>query len=100
MVAMDLKTFKDVKILHLIDLATPCSVGVMIEYKHKEVIVGKIFKHWIAIFGPLEQFFSDKGGEFNNNDIREMSELLNVKIILLQQKHHGPMVFMSVTILF
>ena len=76
---MDLKTFKDVKIVHLIDLATRYSVGVVMESKHKEVIVDKIFKHWIAIFGPPEQFFSDNGGEFNN-DIREMPELLNVKI--------------------
>ena len=76
---MDLKTFKDVTIPHLIDLATRYSVGVVIESKHKEVIVDKIFKHWIAIFGPPEQFFSDNGGEFNN-DIREISELLNVKI--------------------
>ena len=64
----------------MIDLATRYSVGGVIESKHKEVIVDKIFKYWIAIFGPPEQFFSDDGGEFNNNDKREMSELLNVQI--------------------
>ena len=57
-VAVDLKTFKDVKILHLIDLATRYSVGVVIESKHKKVIVDKIFRHWTAIFGPPEQFLS------------------------------------------
>ena len=37
-VAMDLKTFKDAKILHMIDLETRYSVGVVIESEHKGVL--------------------------------------------------------------
>ena len=34
--------------------------------KRKEVILGSIFKIWIAIFGSTKNFLVDNGDEFNN----------------------------------
>ena len=48
-VAMDLKSFRNVSIFHLIDHATRFSAGAIISTKRKEVIIDKIFNHWIAL---------------------------------------------------
>ena len=77
-VAMDLKRFRNGYIFHLVDHATRYSAGAMIYSKKKEVIIDKIFKHWIGIFGTPNLFLSDSGGEFNNNEFREMGEQLNI----------------------
>ena len=61
-VAMDVKQIKNNCILHLIDHAT----GAIIHSKHKKVIIDKIFKHWIALFGTQNLFLSDNSGEFIN----------------------------------
>ena len=79
-VAMDLKLYKGVHFLHLINLATRYSSAVVIHSKGKEVIVKNIMLHWIAIFGALVRLLSDNGGEFNNYDFQHMSENLNVEI--------------------
>ena len=66
-VAMDLKPFSNVYIFHLIDHATRFSTGAIISTKWKEVIINKIFKHWIALFRTPKLFLSDNGEEFNND---------------------------------
>ena len=77
---MDLKSFRNGYIFHLADHATRYSAGAMIYSKKKEVIIDKIFKHWIGIFGTPNLFLSDNGGEFNNDEFREMGEQLNINI--------------------
>ena len=79
-VAMDLKQFRGVYILHMVDHATRYSAAAIISSKQKEVIIDKIFKHWIAIFGTPNLFLSNNGGEFNNELFREMGEQLNINI--------------------
>ena len=79
-VAMDLKQFKGVCILYLVDYATVYSAAAIISSKQKEVIIDKIFKHWIGIFETPNLFLSDIGGEFNNELFREMGEQLNINI--------------------
>ena len=82
--AMDLKfiTINDRKyiIFHMIDLFTRYSAASVIKSKHKEVIVDEIMKHWIAIFGTPQSIFADNGGEFNNELLRDVAELLDVSI--------------------
>ena len=51
----------------MIDHATTYSEGAIIHSKQKEVIIDKMFKHWISIFGTPKLFLSDNGGEFNND---------------------------------
>ena len=79
-VAMDLKQFRGAYILHMVDHPTRYSVAAIISSKRKEVIIDKIFKHWIVIFGAPNLFLSDNGGEFNNELFREMGEQLNINI--------------------
>ena len=73
-VAMDLKQFRGVYILHMVDHATRYSAAAIISSKQKEVIIDKIFKHWIAIIGTPNLFLSDNEGELNNELFREMGE--------------------------
>ena len=63
----------------MIDHAIRFRVRAIIHSKHKEVIIDKIFKHWIALFGTPNLFLSNNGGEFNNI-FREMDEQLNINI--------------------
>ena len=79
-VAMDLKQFGNVYLLHLIDHATRFSSGAVIRTKQADVIIREIFKCWISVFGCAEKFLVDNGGEFNNEKFREMCETLNITI--------------------
>ena len=78
--AMDLKQFWGVYILHMVDHAIRYSAAAIISSKQKEVIINKIFRHWIAIFGTPNLFFFNNGGEFNNELFRKMGEQLNINI--------------------
>ena len=42
-----------------------------------EVVVMKLFRIWITIFGPANLFISDNGGEFVNEDCESFG--INVK---------------------
>jgi hypothetical protein len=79
-VCMDLKEHIHNKswILHLIDSATKYSVGRIVYSKKKGEIVQNVFSCWIAYFGSPRMFLSDNGGEFNNEEYREMNEQLNI----------------------
>ena len=78
-VAMDLNQFRNVCISHFIDHTTRFSVGAIIHSKRKEIIIDKIFKYWIALFGTPNLFLSDNEGEFNNF-FREMGEQRNINL--------------------
>ena len=64
----------------MINHTTRFSIGAIIHSKHKEVIIDKVFKHWMALFGTPNLFLSDNGGEFNNDVFRKMGEQLNINI--------------------
>ena len=80
-IAMDLKPLKNIQILHLIDLSTRYSNAVVIRSKHKDVIDKNILQHWIALFGAPNKILSDDGGEFNNQELLDVSEDLNIEIM-------------------
>ena len=79
-VAMDLKQFGNVHLLHMIDSATRLSAGAVIRSKKPEIIVRELFNHWISIYGTPHSLLSDNGGEFNNKEVRELGEKCNIKI--------------------
>jgi hypothetical protein len=83
--ALDLKFVtmnnRTTTILHMIDIFTRYSAGVVVKSKEKHVIVQAILKHWVAIFGTPASLFSDNGGEFNNALLRDVAELLNTKVM-------------------
>ena len=68
-------------ILHLIDAFTRFSAASIVSSKHKEVIVATTMKQWVATFGKPKSLFSDNGGEFNNELLRDVAELLDCKVI-------------------
>ena len=80
-VCMDLKEIEHTKlwILHLLDAATRYSGASLIRSKRAEVIINNVFQHWIRYFGRPTKFLSDNGGEFANEQYREMNEKLGVE---------------------
>ena len=82
--AMDLKFIKVSGkthiILHMIDVFTRYSQATVIPNKVKETIVENVLKHWVSIFGTPETIISDNGGEFNNELLRDVAELLDTKV--------------------
>ena len=80
-VAMDLHELEPgVWYLHAIDHFTRCSAGSIITTKkHKEIV--KHFIHcWISVHGLPRRLFTDNGGEFNNEEIRDMAENCNIEV--------------------
>ena len=64
----------------MIDVFSKFSAASVINSKHKEVIVDVILKHWVATFGTPTSILSDNGGEFNNELLRDVAELLGTKV--------------------
>ena len=79
-VAMDLKTFNSGYMLHMIDHATRFSQSCFIRNKRKETIVRAIMMHWLCLFGSPQQFLSDNGGEFVNDEFLELAEKFNITV--------------------
>ena len=63
----------------MIDGATRYTAASIINTKTKEMIVCRIFQHWIAYFGVPGKIHSDCGGEFSNEMFREMNEKLGIE---------------------
>lgn len=79
-VAMDLITYEQgIWILHLIDLFSRYSVACVRRSKKQEVMIDAIMKMWISYFGQPRKFLADNGGEFLNEDYREMCEMFNIE---------------------
>ena len=79
-VAMDLKFYKNKIILHLIDHATRLSASMFVKSKEPKEIVSALFKIWIQIYGAPTKFMSDNGGEFANDDFKDMCEAMNIYV--------------------
>ena len=80
-IAIDLKPLNNIHILHLIDLSTRYSNAVVVRSKHKGVIVKNVLQRWIALFGAPNKILSDNGGEFNNQELQDMSKNLNIEVM-------------------
>jgi transposase InsO family protein len=81
-VAVDLHELeKNVWYLHIIDEFTRFSAGAIVNRKLPKVFVQEFILNWISIYGCPKSLFSDNGGEFNNNETRDMCENLNIHVI-------------------
>ena len=88
---MDIKIFRNIYILHLIDHVTRFSAAAIIKSRERETEITKnILKIWISIYGPLSKYFSDNGGEFSNTKTTMKCvkycylRLVRIKIIALR----------------
>ena len=77
---MDLKIFRKGYILHIIDAFTRFSVSTFVKHKTPSVIIDSVLKKWISVFGTMQGIFSDNGGEFSNDEMREVASVLDVQL--------------------
>lgn len=66
--------------LHIIDQFTRFSAGSVLTTKRSSEIVKHFIHDWISIHGPPRKLFSDNGGEFNNEEVRDMAENFNIEV--------------------
>ena len=62
------------------DSTTRSNAAGVVHLKDRDVIISKIFRIWISIFGPPKQILSDNWGEFSTEDFHLMGEKLNTNI--------------------
>ena len=77
---MDLKFYKGKILLHMMDHATRLSVTVILPSKKPGQIMNAIMKYWVAVYGTVNKFLTENGGEFVNEEIMIMCEALNTKV--------------------
>ena len=81
---MDLKVWdknKNIYILYMIDTYSRYQVATVIRSKEASEIVKAFTTKWLPIFGRVDKILTDNGGEFNNEDMREVASLLNVQLL-------------------
>ncbi len=66
--------------LRVIDHCTRFSAGSIVTTKKASEIVKNFIHCWISIHGPPKRLFSDNGGEFNNEEMRDMAEKFNIEV--------------------
>ena len=81
MVGMDLKKWGDSYFLVMVDIATRYCAAYVIRNKLPSTIIKAIFVTWITIFGAPQKFLSDNGGEFVNNEMRDLSNSFSIKLL-------------------
>ena len=81
-IAVDLHQLKpNLYLLHMIDEFSRFSVGKTVKTKTSKEFVTQFISAWIAYFGCPQRLFSDNGGEFNSNLVRDLGENFNIDII-------------------
>ena len=79
-VAMDLKKWGEKWILHMVDMWSRFSVSTFITRKRPSEVIDKVLKCWIGIFGVMESILTDNGGEFNAEELSEVTSILGVRV--------------------
>ena len=79
-VAIDLKTWKGGHILHMVDMWSRFSASTFIRKKCPQDVIDGIMKRWVSIFGVMQSVLSDNGGEFSNEEIREVASILSIRL--------------------
>ncbi|XP_061906336.1 uncharacterized protein LOC133659674 [Entelurus aequoreus] len=79
-VAVDLHELEPgVWYLHVIDQFTRFSAGSIVKTKKASEMVNALIHTWISVHGPPRILYSDNGGEFNNEEFRDMAENFNIE---------------------
>ncbi|MCG7877703.1 MAG: transposase [Candidatus Thiodiazotropha endolucinida] len=79
-VAMDLKQWNGRWILHIIDMWSRYTLSVFVDRKKPCNIVEALMTEWIGKFGVMRALMTDNGGEFNADEVREITSILNVQL--------------------
>ena len=67
-------------IFHMIDGFTRFTVSVFLRDKKPETIIHNMMASWVANYGRPGRCWSDVGGEFNNDMVRQMAEAIGCKV--------------------
>ena len=81
-VSIDLKDYKEGEhryIVYMVDLFSRFTVGSLIPNKNPSTIGSVILEKWIAPMGRMRVLHSDRGGEFNNEELTVLAEYLGVR---------------------
>ena len=78
--AMDLKLYNGRWILHMIDMWSRYTVSVFISRKKPSDVIDAMMKNWVGVFGVMGAIFTDNGGEFSSDEMREIASILNVRV--------------------
>lgn len=81
MVGIDLKKWNESYFLVIVDIATRYCQAYVLVNKLPRTIIKALFVSWISIFGAPQKIISDNGGEFCNNEIRELSNIFCIKLL-------------------
>lgn len=79
-VAMDLKQYEGLWILHMIDMWSRYTVSIFIKRKRPKDVIDGMMRHWVGVFGVMGALFTDNGGEFNSDEMREVASILNIRV--------------------
>lgn len=80
-VAVDLHELEHgIYYLHIIDEFTRFSAGSIMRSKRSSEFVKKFLESWIAVHGAPKRLYSDNGGEFNNDEVRDMAENFDIEV--------------------
>ena len=79
-VAMDLKQWNGHRILHIIDMWSRYTLSTFVDRKKPANIIDALMTQWIGKFGVMKALMMDNGGEFNNDEIRDITSVLNVQL--------------------
>ena len=72
---MDLKEVKVLQykyILHMIDGFTRMTMSVFMKDKKADTVIHHFMKNWVTAHGRPKKIWSDVGGEFNNDMMRQL----------------------------
>ena len=79
-VAMDLKLWNDIWILHIIDMWSRYTLSTFVERKRPSNIIDALMTQLIGKFGVMKALLTDNGGEFNSDEIRVITSVLSVQL--------------------
>ena len=74
---MDLKQYKDLWMLHMIDMWSRYTLSVFIQRKKPCDVIYAMIKNWVLVFGIIVALMTDKGGEFSLVEMREIPSFRN-----------------------
>ena len=79
-VTVDLKEGQDGRyILYIIDMFTRFTFGDFIKVKKSVTVAECLLKKWILEFGKMDTLHSNRGSEFNSEELTRIAEYLNIK---------------------
>ena len=79
-VAMDLKIWKGIPILYMIDCFTRFTVGTVLKSKTPEAVVKAFMTHWVRYFQKPREIITDQGLEFTGSIMMEAMSKLDIII--------------------